>query len=52
MHAKMGAERAESIWDWYTVQFRAALSGKGGGEVGRAGTPPTNVALKISEGVH
>lgn len=45
MCAKTGAE---SIWDLYKVQLRVALSGQCEGEVGRAGTPTANMALKIS----
>ena len=46
---KDGSRR--SIRAGYVVEFRLALSGHGGWDVGRAGTPPTDVALKISEGV-
>ena len=41
----------ESVRDGYMVEFRLALSGYSGWEVVRAGTPPSSVALKISEGV-
>ena len=33
------------------VEFKLVLSGHSGWEVGRAGTPPSSEALKISERV-